>query len=181
MISPRMRRTEFSSTRRRILLAAAGLSAGLMPSVATASGPSDFTMCLPSGRRLGYRIFGSLADFPVLYFHGTPGCRLEAGLLASGCLAQNACLIAVDRPGMGLSSSSRAHSQRTWTNDISHLIQLLSTQTSFHKFGILAMSGGTSFALACAAELPDRICATAILSPRCPAPRRSARSDGHQH
>lgn len=168
MSGSQMRRIEFSLTRRRILMAAAGVSAGLIPSVAIASGPSDFTMCLPSGRRLGYRIYGSLDGFPVLYFHGTPGCRLEAALMAPWCLAQNACLIAVDRPGIGMSSSSRAHSQTTWANDISRLIALLSPQTSFRKFGILAMSGGTSFALACAAELPEKICAAAILSPRTP-------------
>lgn len=59
---------------------------------------------LSDGRKLGYALYDDDKGFPVLYFHGLPGSRLEAGKLAFSALKMQICLIGIDRPGMGLSS-----------------------------------------------------------------------------
>ncbi|WP_230775516.1 alpha/beta fold hydrolase [Roseiconus lacunae] len=154
---------------RRGLIALAAAAPMFGSDDALGQNPSDATCHLADGRKLGYRIYGSLKDFPVLYFHGTPGSRLEAALLAPFCNANGVCLIAVDRPGMGMSTFSQRHSHVSWPSDVARLMDLLTQSTSFDRFGVLAMSGGTSFALACTAVLSKRITATAIISPRTPA------------
>ncbi len=60
---------------------------------------------LPDGRKLGYNEHGSPDGKPLFYFHGSPSSRLEANLYVSEDLLQSlgVRLIAVDRPGMGLS------------------------------------------------------------------------------
>ena len=156
------------SITRRGLIAGAAAASTMGAGDAFGQNPQDATCRLADGRSLGYRIYGSRTDFPVLYFHGTPGSRLEATLLAPFCNANGVCLIAVDRPGMGTSTFSHGHSHLSWPSDIARLIDQLEQSTSFDRFGILAMSGGTSFALACTAMLPERISATAIVSPRTP-------------
>lgn len=59
----------------------------------------------PDGRRLGFDEYGAPDGKPLFYFHGSPSSRLEARLYLSEDLLQSldVRLIAVDRPGMGLS------------------------------------------------------------------------------
>ena len=53
---------------------------------------------LPDGRMIGYAEYGDPAAPPVIYCHGWPTSRLEAGLGPNLKLR----LIAADRPGYGL-------------------------------------------------------------------------------
>ena len=64
---------------------------------------------LRDGRMLGYAEFGAPGGRPVFYFHGFPGSRLDWPLSdADDSAAQlNVRIIAVDRPGMGLSDFKR--------------------------------------------------------------------------
>src|SRR5215217_2993358 len=71
----------------------------------------DEIITLKDGRKLGFALYGPATGQPVLYFHGTPSSRLEPLLLNAYdinlvTLLESAAvrLIAVDRPGMGLSS-----------------------------------------------------------------------------
>jgi pimeloyl-ACP methyl ester carboxylesterase len=61
------------------------------------------TIRLRDGRRLGYAEGGDPAGRPLLYFHGWPGSRVEGRLGDEAARAKGVRLIALDRPGMGLS------------------------------------------------------------------------------
>ena len=127
----------------------------------------DSHVLLPNGRRLGLSEYGASSGTVVLYLHGTPSCRLEAGLLASIAESCNVRLIAIDRPGMG-NSTYYSFDQDSYAADVAGLIESLRTQTGQRRFGVLAMSGGTSYGLACGQLLPNDLSAIAILAPRTP-------------
>src|SRR5919112_641474 len=111
---------------------------------------TDQTFLLPDERTLGYAIYGPEDGKPVLYFHGTPSSRLEPlllyeydvdleRLLAGAGLR----LIAVDRPGKGLSSFDKNASFLSFADDVQHLcVHLGVTQCP-----VLCWSGGGPYAL----------------------------------
>ncbi len=57
------------------------------------------TIRLPTGRALGYAEYGDPHGKPLIYIHGHPGARLEAGFLAETALKQGVRLISADQPG----------------------------------------------------------------------------------
>jgi pimeloyl-ACP methyl ester carboxylesterase len=115
---------------------------------------------LRDNRLLGYVRYGATtARCVVLYFHGLPGSRLEAGLLDEIGRNAGVQIVAVDRPGYGLSTAQPDGGWADWTTDVAQLIDALSLQKVF----ILGISGGGPFALACAHALPDRIEGVALV------------------
>lgn len=130
--------------------------------------PASGQLRLPSGHRLGYCCLGPPHGTPVLYFHGTPSSRLEAEMLADACNQTGVFLLAVDRPGMGLSSYQASHTVANWAHDVDELLALFRNHVSPRRWGLLAFSGGTPFGLSCAQQLPQSISCLAILSPRAP-------------
>ncbi len=123
--------------------------------------PTGRTLLLPDGRRLGYAEFGDPLGRPVLYFHGFPGSRLEARLAAAAARRQGVRLLAIDRPGYGLSDSLPNRSLLDWPKDVAHFADAL----GLAQFGVLGVSGGGPFALACAAVLAGRIRGLALACP----------------
>ena len=117
------------------------------------------TIQLPDGRQLGYAQYGSGHGRPFFYFHGMPGSRYECGMLHASAKALNVCIYAVDRPGYGLSGELDNRSLTHWPNDIVALADALGLET----FGIIAVSGGGPYALACAHEIPERISSMGIV------------------
>ncbi len=161
---------KYTVDRRRML--AGSVLAGL-PSFVSASNcidvnRPDSTVSVPGGRRIGYRNYGVMGGVPVLYFHGSPGSRFEAEFLADAAANLGVCLVSVDRPGMGLSTFSTRCFVHTTPGDIRVLIEHLRRTLSFDRVGILATSGGTPYALACAEQLPNLINSVAVVSPRTP-------------
>lgn len=67
---------------------------------------------LKDGRRLGFAEYGDPDGVPCFYFHFAPGSRLDPAVLFARCPAALAGirLIAVDRPGLGGLTGSRAAS-----------------------------------------------------------------------
>ena len=131
----------------------------------------DKVVRLRDGRGLGTRRYGDPElGSPVLYFHGAPSARLEPDIFAHLCNKTGIYLIGVDRPGLGLSSYKRNHTVANWPQDISELIDSLRSERSqgsrIDQVGILSMSSGTPFALACAEQLKSDISAVALISPR---------------
>ncbi len=117
---------------------------------------------LPDGRTLGLARYGDPTGWPIFYFHGFPGSRLEWQLIdpddrASG---QRCRLLAVDRPGIGLSSPCRERRLLDWPRDVADLADHLGLE----RFSLLGVSGGAPYALACAHALPERVHATAVVS-----------------
>ncbi len=104
--------------------------------------------------------FGAPAGRPVFYLHGFPGSGVEAALGAEAAAAANVRLIGIDRPGFGLSDPHQGRTIDSLADDVVALADSL----GFDRFGVLGMSGGGPYALACAARVPERIIATILVS-----------------
>lgn len=120
---------------------------------------TSFTIRLPDGRRLGYAHYGAEHGRPFFYFHGMPGSRYECSMLHAAARALNLSIYAVDRPGYGLSDFQQNRTLVHWPDDIVALADSL----GFDSFGIIAVSGGGPYALACAHEIPGRISSMGIV------------------
>lgn len=115
---------------------------------------------LNDGRTLCYAEYGANDGKPVIYFHGFPGSRLEVQRFNHIALSNDCRLIAVDRPGMGLSTIDRRRSILSTVNDITDLADKL----HINKFSIMSHSGGSPFVAACAYAIPERLAHAAIIS-----------------
>ena len=96
----------------------------------------------------------------MLYFHGFPGSRLEAEFADSIASDTGTRLIAVDRPGMGMSDYLPSRTILGWADDVLALADHL----GIGQFSVVGVSGGAPYALVCAFKLPDRIPSAAIVS-----------------
>lgn len=116
---------------------------------------------LQDGRMLGYAEYGDPEGVPAFYFHGFPGSRLDYLLTDGGETATetNARIIAVDRPGMGLSDFKPGRQLPDWPDDVTELAQAL----QLDRFAVLGISGGGPYAAACAHKIPERLTATGIV------------------
>lgn len=104
---------------------------------------------LRDGRSIYYAEYGnSSSQTVILYFHGLPSSRLEAALADESAKKRGIRIIAPDRPGLGLSTRKADRKVVDYPADVAELIEHL----AITSFGILAVSGGSMFALACAAS-----------------------------
>jgi pimeloyl-ACP methyl ester carboxylesterase len=108
------------------------------------------TFELSSGGVLGYAEYGMDTPAVVFYFHGWPGSRLEGAFLHDAAVAAGVRLIAVDRPGMGLSSFREGRKFMDWPGTLSELAQHLGIK----EFSILGFSAAAPYVLACAKTMP---------------------------
>jgi pimeloyl-ACP methyl ester carboxylesterase len=117
---------------------------------------------LKDGRMLGYGEYGAPEGKPVFYFHGHPGSRLDWLFIdTDDCATElNARIIAVDRPGHGLSDFKRGRKILDWPDDVIELADALQVD----RFAVLGYSGGGPYAAACAFKISGRLTATAIVS-----------------
>src|SRR3954471_1012739 len=90
--------------------------------------PNHYFLDLKDGRKLSYVLYGPVNGKPVFYFHGTPSSRLEPLLLnvhnkdLEQLLQQyNIHLIALDRPGLGLSTYNSNNSFQSFACDVAQL------------------------------------------------------------
>jgi pimeloyl-ACP methyl ester carboxylesterase len=130
------------------------------------------TIALSDGRRLGYAEYGDPAGEPWFYFHGTPGSRFEARFAHDAATRHHVRLIAVDRPGFGLSDFQPRRRIRDWPADVAQLAGHLGIE----RFGVIGLSGGGPHALACALAMPERVNAAALVSSAAPIEAYIARS-----
>lgn len=117
-------------------------------------------LTLACGRRLAYAEFGSPNGISVMYFHGFPGSRLEAAFAERTAAFLGVRLIAVDRPGIGMSDDCHGRTILGCAQDIRELADNL----GLGEFSILGVSGGAPYALACAFKLERRVRSVAIVS-----------------
>jgi pimeloyl-ACP methyl ester carboxylesterase len=106
---------------------------------------------LPDGRNLGYATIGK--GNPVMYFHGTASSRLEVYLLKRLVTEGNLQLIAMDRPGYGLST----YKPRKNIQDLNNDLNFLADHLDINQFSVLGWSGGGVFALAYITCFPQRV------------------------
>ena len=117
---------------------------------------------LPDGRLLGYNEYGPGDGKPLFYFHGTPSSRIEWQMVASEQLATQLHLrvIAMDRPGMGLSDFQPGRRLSDWPTDVAALAGGL----GIDRFAVLGYSGGGPYAAVCALAIPERLTAVGLVS-----------------
>lgn len=118
-------------------------------------------LTLPDGRKLAYAEFGKPDGHPVLYCHGSYSTRLEPLLIGEEVFRQYGLrVIAADRPGMGESDFQPNREYTDFTKDIVFLADALGVE----KFSVLAISGGSPYAVVCAAKIPQRISKVVLVS-----------------
>ena len=130
----------------------------------------DRTLRAKDGRQIGFATFGDPEGAPVFYFHGLASSRLEGALAHAVGLQRNVCLVALDRPGFGLSDARPGHR----ISDIADDVHAVALELGFDHFSLVSVSSGGPFALATAARLPERVRAIALISS--PAPYREPSS-----
>jgi len=115
---------------------------------------------LADGRLLAWIEVGNPDGTPIFAFHGAPGRGFEFAMhhsVASGCGVR---LIAVDRPGYGLSSPHPGRTLFDWPRDI----EQLGDHLGLERFGVIGHSAGGPHALTCARVLPGRLLGCGVLS-----------------
>jgi len=118
------------------------------------------SVALRDGRRLGFAEYGPSTGRPVLWFHGTPGARRQIPPDARVAAVQrNVRLIAIERPGVGSSTRHLYGSLLDWARDVEDF----AARFELERFAIVGLSGGGPYVLACAAWMPDRVVAGAVL------------------
>jgi pimeloyl-ACP methyl ester carboxylesterase len=122
---------------------------------------TELSIKLPDGRTLAFAEYGDPRGHPVLYFHGSPGSRLEPLLFGDEALAEFGLrVIAPDRPGMGKSDFQVGRGFSHWPTDVAALADHLHLE----RFSVMGNSGGAGYAAACAAKIPERVHAAAVCS-----------------
>jgi pimeloyl-ACP methyl ester carboxylesterase len=128
---------------------------------------TNHTFTLSDGRMLGFAIYGPENGQPVLYFHGTPSSRLEpciTGIYGQPIepllQEQQLQLIAIDRPGMGLSTF---HPERTLQSVAVDVMELMAG-LHLPACAVLCWSGGGPYALALAHFFPQQVKAVYIIT-----------------
>jgi pimeloyl-ACP methyl ester carboxylesterase len=118
-----------------------------------ASMSENETITLQDGRTLGYAEYGDHKGKPVIYFHGWPSSRLQSKLADKKAKRKHVRLIAVDRPGFGLSTYQEGRTMLDWPDDVATLADALHIK----KFAVLGVSGGGPYAAAVAYKIPNRL------------------------
>lgn len=131
------------------------------------------TLMLPDGRQLGYVCYGATNGRPVFYFHGLPGSRFECRLVEPQAQAMGITVVALDRPGYGLTSLRDDLSLVGWTQDAA----VLADRLGFDTFSVVGVSGGAPCALACAYSMPQRVTAVALVAGLGPIYETAVRGD----
>lgn len=108
---------------------------------------------------LRVRESGDPAGFPVLHFHGTPGCRLELAWGDDVVEAEHVRLVCFDRPGYG-GSKPAAYGLASLAGMAIGVADTLDLKS----FATSGVSGGGPFALAVAAAAPDRVSGVGVMS-----------------
>jgi pimeloyl-ACP methyl ester carboxylesterase len=111
------------------------------------------------GRRLSFCEFGDPQGRPVFYFHGTPGSRFEAKFSHQPGKDHAIRIIAPDRPGIGRSDPAPDRELMDWPRDIAELAQ----RCQISRFGVIGVSGGGPYALACQHALPKQVDFTVLM------------------
>lgn len=128
--------------------------------MAVSEAAENETLVLRDGRRLGLARYGRPDGEPILYFHGHPGSRLEARFAHPAAAAAGFLVVALDRPGYGLSDVRPGRAITDWPADVAEAAD----QLGISRFFVAGASGGGPYALACAWQLPSRVIRAAVIS-----------------
>jgi pimeloyl-ACP methyl ester carboxylesterase len=119
---------------------------------------------LADGRVLGYDDIGDPEAPVVVYHHGFGSSRVVRHPDDALTARLGVRLIAVDRPGIGLSTGRPGRRLLDWPSD---LVQLLD-RLGIARCHVLGWSGGGPYALACGWAMPDRVTRIGLISVAAP-------------
>lgn len=100
---------------------------------------------------------GDAQGSPVIYFHGTPGSRLDVAFGDEIAERLGVRVVSFDRPGYGMSDPA-PYSLVSVAHDVAAIADTL----GLDQFATFGWSGGGPFALAAAAVLGERIVRTGV-------------------
>jgi pimeloyl-ACP methyl ester carboxylesterase/DNA-binding CsgD family transcriptional regulator len=111
------------------------------------------SITLKDDRELCISEYGVLDGYPVFYFHGLSGCRLECDHPVEQLMINNIRLIAIDRPGFGGSTKDPNKSFQSWCEDMDDFCR----HEKIGKFSIITYSSGSAWGLFCCQHFGDRV------------------------
>jgi pimeloyl-ACP methyl ester carboxylesterase len=114
---------------------------------------------LGNDRQIAYCEYGDPKGKPVFYFHGTPGSRYEALYSDQAGREYGYRILALDRPGIGCSDYIRGRRLLDWPQDACAVAE----QLEIERFGVIGVSGGGPYALACGHVMPERLAFTILM------------------
>lgn len=123
-------------------------------------------LTLPDGRRLDLYLSGPDDGTPLVFHHGSPSSGIPDPPFVSTVAERGLRYVGFSRPGYGSSSRRAGRSVADVTQDVAAILDHLGAEQGY-AFG---WSGGGPHAIACAALLPDRIRAAAIVGGVAPWP-----------
>lgn len=126
-------------------------------------------------RLFGIHEYGDSEGFPVFYCHGFPGSRMDGMSLNFDSHAKLAgCrIIAVDRPGSGISEYDESRTLLTCADDIVRIAD----KFNLNRFSVVGFSGGGPYALSIAFKFPDRVESVAFIAGMGPMALKECRND----
>lgn len=122
---------------------------------------------LADGRYLSFSAIGPADGSSVLYMHGAVGSPLRRVPELDGAIASlGVRYVMLDRPGYRASDPMPGRT----VADVAADVEQLADRLRLERFGIVGVSAGAPYALACAARMPDRVSAAVVsaLSPWTP-------------
>lgn len=117
------------------------------------------TVTLPDGRRVAVREGGDLDGVPVLFHHGTPASRHQAGLVEAAARRHGIRLISVNRPGYGAAADTPPSLASVGADTVE-----VARAVGVEEFATAGVSGGGPYALATALAGPRRVTKVAVVA-----------------
>lgn len=130
---------------------------------------------LPSGQLIGIAEYGDPGGRPLAFYHGWPSSRRQAQMLHEPARQRGLRIIAIDRPGMSLSSFQENRCLLDWPPLVTEIMDVLKVD----RFSTLAVSGGAPYALATGYAMPERLDRVGIICGAPPLSMFKDKSDLH--
>jgi pimeloyl-ACP methyl ester carboxylesterase len=127
---------------------------------------------LSDGRTAAVQVVNPDGASTVVICHGIPGSRLLPHWLVPIAEAAGVRAVGIDRPGFGGSDTRPGRTILEWPDDAAEVADHLGVQ----RFAVLGISGGSPYALACCARIPDRITRVVLAAPVTPWDRPALRA-----
>lgn len=118
--------------------------------------PRDAVVETNGHRAIGVRLTGASEGPLVLYLHGSPSSRLDVDYVHERSRRRGVRVVGIDRPGYGTSDP--------WPFTFASVaadVAAVADQLGAGRFAVMGQSAGVPYALACAAELGERVSAVA--------------------
>jgi pimeloyl-ACP methyl ester carboxylesterase len=121
----------------------------------------DQNLTLPSGRNIGYTLYGDPDGTPVVNCHGGLVSGHDVGPADEDARAMGICVISPDRPGVGRTDRLVGHGILPWVQ--ADLVPLLD-HLGVEKFRVMGWSEGGQYALAAAFALEWRVARCGLIA-----------------